>query len=195
MRYIFSLLIIIVCIGTFFLVIKPRYDNLKDTRNQVSSYNNSLDTADQLRISRDELVAKYNNIPKADLDSLKILLPDSVDNIRLIIQLDSLATKNNMSTLRNVEYSSESETSSSTSSDSATIGSNIPYGEFTASFQTSGTYQNFLAFLADLEQNLRIVDITSVDFGGTEGSAGGDGQSMGDVLSFKINLKTYWLKR
>lgn len=194
MKYIFSLLVIIVCIATFFLVIKPRYDNLKDTRDQVSSYNSSLSTAEQLRVSRDELVAKYNNIPKADLDSLKTLLPDSVDNIRLIIQLDSIATKNNMSTLRNVEYSSESDTAVN-SDNTSTIGSNLPYGEFTASFQTSGTYQNFLAFLSDLEQNLRIVDITSVDFGGSEGSSGGDGQPMGNNLTYKINLKTYWLKK
>lgn len=201
MRYIFLLIIIAVSVGAFFLIVKPKYDTLRETRGEVNSYDTSLETAEQLRISREELLVKYNAIPKTDLDSLKTLLPDAVDNIRLIIQLDSIATKNKMSTLRDIGYQGaepQQNTPAQTSAADGSVGtvvSSLPYGEMTISFQTSGTYANFLAFLADLEHNLRLVDIVSIDFSGTEGQSGTDGQVLSDNLSYKLTLKTYWLKK
>ena len=200
MRYIFLLIIIGASIATFFMVIKPRYDNLQTVKTEVSTYDSSLETAEKLKISREELIAKYNSIPKADLDGIKTLLPDSVDNIRLIIQLDSLATKNGLSTLRSVDYKSDSITAQSGATEApsdAPVQSGKSYGEFTVSFQTSGQYKNFLAFLSDLEQNLRLVDVTSVDFtaASSEGTGTGTGQASSNNLSYKVTLKTYWLKK
>lgn len=203
MRYIFLLIIIGASLATFFMVVKPRYDKLQTVKSQLSTYDMSLETAKELKGSREELIAKYNSISKSDLDGIKTLLPDSVDNIRLIIQLDSLATKNGLSTLRNVDYKSE-ETSSAGSGAAGAPGStgqmqNIeaarrPYGEFTISFQTAGQYKNFLSFLSDLEQNLRLVDITSIDFG-VSGGDSGQGDSIANNLTYKVTLKTYWLKK
>lgn len=201
MRYIFLLIIIAVSFGSFFMIVKPRYESLKQTRDEVTSYDASLETAEQLRRSREELVAKYNSIPKADIDALKTLLPDSVDNIRLIIQIDSIATKNGMSTLRNINYQKlEESAATGTASEGSADGTiaqsiNAPYGDMTLSFQTSGSYSTFLAFLADLEHNLRLVDVVSVDFTGAEGSTGEAGQILGNNLSYQVTLKTYWLKK
>ncbi|MEK7228172.1 MAG: type 4a pilus biogenesis protein PilO, partial [Patescibacteria group bacterium] len=60
---------------------------------------------------------------------------------------------------------------------------------FKLSFSTTGPYKNFLAFISDLEQNLRLVDITEVKF--TQGS----GPGVVDNLSYAVSLKTYWLKK
>ncbi len=209
MRYIFLLIVIGASVGTFFMVVKPRYDNLQTIKNEVAAYDTSLETAEELKNSREELIAKYNSISKTDLDGIKTLLPDSVDNIRLIIQLDSLATKNGLSTLRSVDYKSEETASTGGAGNTAggavgaggSVGQvqNIeaarrPYGEFTISFQTAGQYKNFLSFLSDLEQNLRLVDITAIDFGASGGDSG-QGQSVANNLTYKVTLKTYWLKR
>lgn len=193
------------------MVIKPRYDAIKKVKQEVATYDNSLETAEKLKISREELIAKYNSIPKTDLDGIKTLLPDSVDNIRLIIQLDSLATKNGLSTLRAVDYKTDDSSSGVTTGQMANAASagatgamplvtagfgtvNKPYGELTLSFSTSGQYKNFLAFLSDLEQNLRLVDVTSVDFS-VSGGDGTQGQNTANNLSYKVTLKTYWLKK
>jgi hypothetical protein len=187
------------------LFIKPRYETLRATKTQNQTYDASLATADKLKRSRDDLVARYNNISKEDLDNLKALLPDSVDNIRLIIQIDSLATKNGMSSLRNVDYKSDADvvnanpgsgttaTSAVGASASALDISKRPYGEFIITFQTSGQYSNFLAFLADLERNLRLVDVTAITFtnADTANTAGGIAVNM----NYKVTLKTYWLKQ
>lgn len=89
MRQLFLLIIIAVSIGAFVTLVVPRYKQVQAMRADVASFDGRLATAEKLKQSREELIARYNSIPKADLDNLKVLLPDSVDNIRLIIQLDS----------------------------------------------------------------------------------------------------------
>lgn len=190
MRQLFLLIIIAVSIGAFVTIVVPRYKEVQAMRTDVASFDGRLATAEKLKQSREELIARYNSIPKADLDNLKVLLPDSVDNIRLIIQLDSLATKNGLSSLRAVEYDS-TKTETQTKTDVGVVGTQKPYGEFTLSFTTTGQYKNFLSYLADLEQNLRLVDVTAVQFSLAEGVDKG----VGDSLSYKITLKTYWLKK
>ncbi len=213
MRYIFLLLLIVASIGVFVAVILPRYSTIKTTRTDIAAFNANLATAGRLQQSRDALVAQYNNIQKSDLDGIKTLLPDSVDNIRLIIQLDSLATKNGLSSLRSVTYSTDqiptSKTAATPTSAAGTVGAVAPvspttgttdpasaqrtYGQFIISFQTSGQYSNFLSFLSDLEQNLRLVDITDVTF--TPVSDGSSAQSAASGMTYKVTLKTYWLKQ
>ncbi len=191
MRYIFLLLLIGLSIGTFVLVIGPRYTEVKAMRADVANFGSRLETAKKLKASREQLIARYNSISKVDLDNLKTLLPDSVDNIRLIIQLDSLATKNGLSSLRNVQYDT-------TKTDQAVPGkpdpsgtTQKPYGEFSISFDTTGQYKNFLSFISDLEQNLRLVDVGTVTFS----QAGAADRGLTDSLKYSVTLKTYWLKK
>ncbi len=188
MKSFISLLFITVSILAFFLLIKPQYQDLQVTRQEVSLANTNLETASRLAQERDALIAKYNSISKTDLDNIKTLLPDSVDNIRLIIQVNSLATKNGLSLLRNVDYQTDQQTDPNLQDPNAVP---QPYGEFVISFQTSGQYKNFLAFLSDLEQNLRLVDVTKVEFLPADAST----QSAASSLTYKVTLKTYWLKQ
>jgi Tfp pilus assembly protein PilO len=187
MRYIYLLLLIGVSIAVFSMVISPRYKEVQRAKAEVANYGSRLTTAEALKAGREELIAKYNSIPKADLDNIKVLLPDSVDNIRLIIQLDALATKNGLSSLRSVQY--DSAKNDQPGAAQATGAVQKPYGEFKLSFSTTGPYKNFLAFISDLEQNLRLVDVTEVKF--TQGSGAG----LVDNFSYTVSLKTYWLKK
>ena len=192
MRYFFLLLLITISIGAFVVYVKPRFEAAKETKNQISTYNNSLDIADKLKTSREELIAQYNSIPKADLDNIKILLPDSVDNIRLVIQIDSLASRNGLSTIRNVEYQAQEKKDTPGQSPTAQSpeAARRAYSEFVVTFDTTGQYKNFLSFLSDLEENLRLVDVTKIEF-----SQPGGVQSLAGNMSYKVTLKTYWLKQ
>lgn len=189
MRSLFLIILIALSIGAFVFYIKPRYEATRDFKEQIAAYSSNLDTAEKLKTSREELIAKYNNIPKADLDNLKTLLPDSVDNIRLIIQIDTLAVRNGLSTVRGVNYQVQDRTNAEAAQNQAV--SRNPYDEFTLSFETSGQYQNFLSFLSDLEQNLRIVDVTKIEFAPNGTSTSNPTSSM----MYRMTLKTYWLKQ
>lgn len=191
MRFIFLLFLIAASIGVFMVLVRPNYESLQSIRTQIASDRASLETAKKLKASREQLIADYNQIPKADLDGLKTLLPDSVDNIRLIIQIDALATKNGLSVLRNVDYKlAEEKKVATTATPAQQDAAKKPYGEFIITFQTVGQYKNFLAFLSDLEQNLRLVDVTSVDFTSPDNQ-----QQVSNSASYKVTLSTYWLKQ
>lgn len=199
MRYIFLLLLIVASVGVFIGFVIPRYHAAQAAQATVASYNTNLATATQLQQSRQALITQYNNIPKADLDNIQTLLPDAVNNIRLIIELDALATKNGLSSLRSVDYDpSQIPTAGSTATNTAavqpTTNSQLPYKEFDISFQTTGQYSNFLSFLSDLEQNLRLVDVTEIDFLPPV-SAIGAVPTPASGLTYKVILKTYWLKQ
>lgn len=207
MRYIFLLLLIFASVGVFVAMIIPRYHIVEAARAEIATYNANLSVANQLEQSQQALIAQYNDIPKADLDNIQTLLPDSVDNIRLIIQLDALATKDGLSSLQDVDYDpsqipttasnsgSAAATPAASTTTSGSAGSSLPYGQFVISFQTSGEYSNFLSFLSDLEQNLRLVDITEVDFLPATAAGTSGAQSVASGFSYKVTLTTYWLKQ
>lgn len=173
----------------------PRYNDVQTMRAEVASYNTNLTTATKLEQQRESLIAKYNTINKADLDNVKTLLPDSVDNIRLIIQINSLATKNNLSSLRQVDYNPDDISGKTTANGQAPDPEvqNLPYGEFVISFQTSGQYSNFLSFMSDLEKNLRLVDVTNITF--TPNNSSNGVATLASGITYKVTLKTYWLKQ
>lgn len=177
-------------------LIIPRYHTVQALQATVASYNTNLATANQLEHSRETLIAQYNTIQKTDLDNINALLPDSVDNIRLIIQMNALATKDGLASLRSVDYSTNQAASKTpgatpTTTSTPTASDNLPYGQFIISFQTSGQYSNFLHFLSDLEQNLRLVDVTEVDFTAPDSSST---SSAASGMNYKVTLRTYWLK-
>lgn len=188
MRYIFLFILLALSITTIVVIVSPRYKEIQAARADIASYQKRLDTAKKLSASREDLIARYNSIPKSDLDNLKTALPDSVDNIRLIIQLDSLATRNGLSSLRGVEYDTTSASKTPATAPGAVA--QKTYDTFTVSFETTGQYKNFLSFISDLEQNLRLVDISDVTF-----AASGGTNSPANSLTYKITVKTYWLKK
>ncbi len=193
MRYVFLLLLIAASVGIFVTMVVPRYGVIKADRADLVTYNANLATAQRLQESRNTLIAQYNNIPKADVDNIKALLPDSVDNIRLIIQLDSLATKNGLSSLRNVDYNPTQAVATTDSPRTVDAkAAQRPYGEFVITFETTGQYSNYLSFISDLEQNLRLVDVTNIQF---TPISNGTTQTAASGMTYKVTLKTYWLKQ
>ena len=61
----------------------------------MTSYNEALNNSKALEDKRDTLTAKYNTIDPNDLIKLQKLLPDNVDNIRLILEIGQIASLRN----------------------------------------------------------------------------------------------------
>ena len=61
---------------------------------------------------------------------------------------------------------------------------NSPYGTMTLKFTVNSSYGNFINFLQDLENNLRLLDITEISFNTTDSG----------FYDFNVSFNTYWLK-
>lgn len=194
-------IILIGIAGAFFFVFtNPIYNNISALNSDVASYNGALDNSKMFENERDKLTSKYNQIDPENLVKIKKLLPDNVDNIRLILEIGQIALPYGM-VLKDVKYSViDSNTSTTATTGTVIKGGSIPetsknYGIFDLEFSVSGTYDNFISFTKDLESNLRIVDISSITFSSNTGSAGNNPKtSLSDIYKYDFKIKTYYLK-
>ncbi len=191
LRSTISLTAIVIAGAIFFLYTQPAYDKTKAIHAQIASYDQALEKAAELQTLKQQLLDRYNSFPPADIARLQKLLPDHVDNIRLILDMDDIAMRDGM-TLSNVDISGNNSTSDTKTVIGALGASAQKYDTLAISFTTNGTYTQFKKFLTDLQSSLRIVDMTSLKIG--PGGGGGAIKSSEPIFAFGINLKTYWLK-
>lgn len=193
-RLIISLILLSLSVGGFFIFIKPSYEEMQILKQKAASYNSALDNAKALENERDKLTARYNAIDPENIKKLEKFLPDNVDNIRLILELEKVALPYGM-TIRNIQYEVEDASQKSkTTVPGGTEGDSQrkEYGIWNFRFSTQGGYNNFLSFVKDLENNLRIVDISSIKFSSNEGIGANPGST--ESYKYDFSIKTYWLK-
>ncbi len=189
-RYIISLVLMIAAGAIFFLYTKPTYDGVQVEAAQIAEYDAALQKAAELQAVKQNLLTKYNNFDPQSLERLQKLLPDHVDNVALILDLDNLAGQYGLG-LENVDVSTPASAATSKSAVGAAGGAGLKYDSVTISFSTRGTYPKFLDFMQSLEKSLRVVDLValSIDQDGTGPAQGSEPQ-----YAYKLTLRTYWLK-
>jgi len=190
-RFVMPVILIGISIVAFFMFTNPIYNNITLLRAEVASYDEALNNSKALENERDKLTAKYNSINPDNLIKLQKLLPENIDNIRLILEIEQLALPYSM-ILKDIKYSATNAISSQEGimPEGAQL-SNKDYGVWDLEFSTAGTYNNFLNFTRDLESNLRIVDISSIEFLSSTSALSG---SSPDSYKYNFKVKTYWLK-
>ena len=201
LRLITPIILIALSIGGFVLFVSPMYKETNVLKEHVSSYNQALDNSKALENERDKLTKKYSAIDPVNLDKLQKLLPDNVDNIRLILEIEKIASPYGM-ILKDVKYETESKADKAAPNTTGGVGTvaggtqikqnSKEYGTWDLGFSIEGKYNDFINFTKDLESNLRIVDIASIQFNSDVPLTGAKSFSESYKYSFKV--KTYWLK-
>ena len=179
MKLLTPIIFLIIAGAIFFWYINPAYLALKVTLAKEGELDSALTRSQELQGVRDQLLSRYNTFAPPDLVRLQKLIPDHVDNVRLILDLDSMATRYGMR-VQNVAIEGEKSRSNR-----GQIGpGDTPYESLILSFTVSGSYETFRQYLADLERSLRLVDVVGVSFKSNENG----------IYDFTISIKTYWLK-
>ncbi len=186
-----SIVLIIASVGLFFGYVNPTYGaltgnpELKDRsiyelKEEKAQYVDALNKTKEIEQVRTGLLEEYTRIPIESRDRLEKLLPDHIDSVRLIIDVNNIASQYEM-TLKNISLTGLD--SGTADARSLAIG---PGGErFKAvglKFSVTGSYEDFRSFIHDLEQSLRIVDIETVVFSAPD-----------DVYEYAITVSTYRL--
>lgn len=176
MRLLVPIILLASTIGIYVGLIQPLRADIIVLQSETASFDAALEKSKELQAVRDGLLSRYNELPISDVDRLEKLLPDNVDNVRLILDINNIASRYNMS-LKNTRITTDrsEEASRKTTGEIEKVG---------LSFSVSAPYETFLAFLNDLEQSLRIVDVASLNF------VAGDV----DFYEYSVLLNTYWLK-
>jgi Tfp pilus assembly protein PilO len=198
MKFIMPIILIGISVAAFFLFANPLMTDISALHAKAASYDEALTNSKTLENERDKLTAKYNSIDPENLKKLEKFLPENVDNIRLILEIEQIAAPYGMA-LSNVKYDTPQKASAEGTSQSGILGGvagggPTDYGVFDLQFSTTGKYDNFLNFTRDLENNLRMVDISSITFSSSPAGVLGDKVAGADVYKYDFTIKTYWLK-
>ena len=175
--------------GAIFLwYTKPTYDSVEGVKAESAQYDAALAKAAELQQLRATLLQRYNAFNPTDLDRVQKLLPDHVDNVALILDLDNLAGQYQMP-IENVDVSTPASVSTINSGVPTIGASTQKYDSVTIRFATRGSYDDFLLLIKDLEQSLRVVDLVQLNISPTTPLPTGVLQ-----YSFDLTLRTYWLR-
>ena len=188
-------ILIVLAAGIYFTFTKDKLAEIKAIRVVNEQYTSAISNADELIKVRDSVLKSYNDISTEDRERIDKIIPNTVDNIRLVIDMNSIGLKRGFS-LKNIKAVAASQSGSGTSAQSAqsrSTPSSVREGSIpnptldtvTVSFSVTAPYLQFIEFMRDLESSLRIMDLTRLTIAT---SANGN-------YDFGVELKTYWLRQ
>lgn len=182
-RILVPIVLLAAAVGMFIMYTNPTYQRIKVLKVEARNYEKAVAKVNELRQAKDALVQKYSAISADNLAKVERILPDNVDNIRLIIDISSVAQRNSLS-LSSFDIGDTSP--GRTALAVAAVGeSTDPVGSVSLGFKLSGGYEQILRFIKDLERSERVVDIQSIGFDVDKVNP--------NRTSYDFSLRTYWL--
>jgi Tfp pilus assembly protein PilO len=191
MRNVLSIFLILTAIGIYFGVTSPTWGKAQQLSSEIDSYNEALKISKELQSKNAALVSKVNSFDQESMARLGKLLPDNADNVRLIIDVQNIASEVGLNIRDIIVNDERSQTQSAPTAQQAvpqdTMEDNnqSKYSSVSLTFSVTSSYENFNLFLNRLEKSLRLVDITALNVRTTESPS---------VYTFNITLRSYWLK-
>lgn len=183
-------LAIILSVGIFFAYVKPTWSGpIQETKAAIAYDDQALAAASAYSAKQNALASERNAIDQDNLNRLSTFLPDSVDNVGLILDINALSARSGFSLTKIDVLKSDSSTSVNASKTLAQAGTlpvsrANPIGSVDLSLSAVGTYTALQAFLVGIEKSARLIDIRDIV---VKGSATG-------VYTYQITLRLYWLR-
>lgn len=200
MKLISSISFIIIAVVLFFVVIDPLYGDVNQLKTDVATYNTALNNSTDLQKTRDSLIEIYKNVKIEDKDRLSHFLPSAIGNIELILEIEKIANLHGMP-IGNIKFDTKNLESQNGANATGSVvvaandpNASLPYGIFPMEFIIEGKYDTFVAFLKDLEHNLRLVDINSIIFDVPQAVITTGNTTDSNIYSYTLKVQTYWLK-
>jgi Tfp pilus assembly protein PilO len=166
-----SIIFFLAALGITFGYVGPTYrgvtsgadlakKSIKELQAEKLRYEDALSKAAEIEDVKKGLLVKYNSVTEKDREKLTKFLPDNIDFVRLIIDINNIASNMGMS-LRDINFAG-SEAPSVSTGNAIALSANVPYSSATLGFSVSGSYSDLVSFLNQMEKSLRLVDVESV---------------------------------
>lgn len=164
----------------FFTWTQPMLDSVKGLSEQKGILNEKLFSMKEIEKERENILDSYNSVGDTNREKVGKILPSSMKEMDLIVELENMAANSGVA-LKDVNISDAGPESAGSVKNGETFYPN----EIGLTIKASGPYQSFKEFLKNIESNLRIIDVESLDF------------ISGDVDSYEYNLKikSYWKEK
>jgi len=179
----FASVALLFAVVTFFAYINPLWNgSIAETKVAIAQDDKALASAKEYKDRQEELRGIRDAIDPAALERLNKFLPDSVDNVGLILDLNALAARSGLALSSiNVSEDGNGMTSSSGGLSSADVN---PVGSIDLTISAVGTYAAFQTFLQGVERSQRLLDVRDLT---VTGSSSG-------LYNYKMSVRIYWLR-
>lgn len=178
---IFGAVALLISLAIFFVYVSPAWNGpIAATKAAIAADNQALAAAADFTKRENELAKERSDIPPAYLTALDTLLPASVDNVGLILDLTSLASRSGL-TLSNIDVASQNAQSGGQNSSQTALS---PVGQVDLTLSALGAYTSMKRFLEGIERSERLLDVRTLS---VKGSTTG-------VYSYAMSVRIYWLR-
>jgi hypothetical protein len=173
--------LVLAAIGLFFGYINPTYaEKVGALRTEIRSYDDALDAAEEFEKKESQLMTERANIPPDGLVRIEAFLPDGVDNVQLILDLNALAERSGL-TLSDFDIT---ENNGAQDGDALALESEGQIESLDLAVSATGNYASFKSFLEGAEWSLRPLDLIELDIEDSETG----------VYTYQIKFRIYWLR-
>ncbi len=185
-------LALIFSVGIFFTYVKPTWSGpLKETKVAIANDEQALAAADEYKAKQNALASARNAIDQENLNRLSVFLPDSVDNVGLILDINALAARSGLS-LANIDVVTNDSTGSGNKGTESSVQSSgtlqvaraNPVGSVDMSLSAIGTYSALQTFLVGIEKSARVLDVRDITVKGSDTG----------VYNYQMTVRLYWLR-
>ncbi len=181
------IIISIVIITTY---IKPAFESMQNTQDETKEFQNALDSAASFNAELQNLLNKADSFSTSERRELERYIPDSVDTIAVMRDIETIVANNNMilntlsSESADVQTPGRVVAVQSDGVDTQIAKNNRDVISYQFSIGVTGTYEQFKILLQDFERNAYPLEAAEVSFAP-------DPESI--LYTFTVTLETYSL--
>ncbi|MFA7302270.1 MAG: hypothetical protein WC030_00785 [Candidatus Paceibacterota bacterium] len=163
-----------------FAYVSPTWSgSIAETKVAIQSADDALASARDYVKKQDVLAQQTSAIDPGSLKRLSAFLPDSVDNVSLILSLSALAARTGL-VLSSIDVSGNTSAASSGAvAENANLVNSIDLA-----LTASGPYGAFQNFLRGIEKSQRLLDVRTISVTGTNTNR----------YVYQMTLRIYWLR-
>ena len=177
------LLSLVAAVGLYFVHIEPTLANIKILREEESAFSEALVKTRQLEEIKERLSTQLLSFDDEKLEALEKFLPSTIDNVHLVFDVNSIAEQYN-SDLISAEVARANTVQRNVND--ATLEDS--YQTVVFKFSVDMNYKIFLAFIADLERSLKLMDVSSIHF---STGISTQGVGAGSAMIIEVQFNTY----
>ena len=201
MKFIEILILPIAIIGIIAALlwfVQPTYSEIKNLMQEIKTKEATLEKKQKLVVDIEKLVNQYEDI-EGRVNKVFYALPNETEIPNVLVQLEALSSENGMifessnfsKAQQSVQNKTTSENNAAPSSETADQQNIIEQIRFVSiDINLTGSYENFKNYLRSLENNIRIMDITSIGFSNSSNSS--EEEEASDIFSYSVELKVYY---
>ncbi len=204
MSRVLPIVFVLAALGIFFGYIHPTVTGqIASTQKDITEYDRALNAAKRFDEKQAQLASELKALPPDGIKRLEQFLPNNVNNVQLILDLDALASKSGLKITTFSDAQSVTKTpSSSVDAPPPMTGAMVPgmntgmggpigasntsssYDSIDITIGATGSYTQLRMFLDNIEASLQPLDLVELRI--SDSSTG--------VYTFTMTFRLYWLR-